>query len=431
MTIGSGRIIFQSLARINKSINDGEFFKIHEFNESIENCKKNNSTLHLIGLLQEEGVHSHKKHLYAIMELCKQKDFKNFCIHVITDGRDAPVTNSLKHLMELIEKTHEYGGKVVSVNGRYYAMDRDKKWDRIKKAYDCIVKGIGEVFKDPIEYVKNSHKQEVFDEFIIPGKLEGYHGMKEKDSVIFYNFRTDRARQLTQAIIENEFDGFERDPMDVYYVGMTQYYRPMNGNVAFKDISIKNILGEVVSKNNLKQLRISETEKYAHVTFFFNAQIEQAFENEERIMIESPKVATYDLKPEMSAYQLTEKLCEELKKAEHDLIVTNIVNGDMIGHTGIKEAIHKAIKVVDECVGKIIQANEEYVILLTSDHGNVEDQTDDWRTSHTINKVPFVLINKEAKLNEGGLRDIAPTILDLFNIEKPEEMTGKSLINND
>ena len=438
MTIGAGRIIFQSMERINKSIKDGDFFRIPEFIGAIDNCKRHHTKLHLIGLLQVEGVHAHRDHLFALLDLCKKQNFKDVYVHVITDGRDAPVTDSIKHVKALLNKFKEIGfGKIVSISGRYYMMDRDKKWERTKKAYDCIVNAkCEEEFDDPLEQIKKCHAKNETDEFIIPRKAEGYNGIKENDSFIFYNFRTDRTRQLTQAIVEKKFDGWGRKLLKVFYVAMTQFYTPMNAHVAFKEQYLKNLLGEAIGKNGLKQLRISETEKYAHVTFFFNGQVETPFKGEDRILIQSPKVATYDLKPEMSVYEITEKLVEQIRAKKYDFIVTNLVNGDMVGHTGIVDAIHKALKAVDECMGKITNAALEnnYTLIIFADHGNAEDQSAEWRTSHTINPVPCILVSKDEKLKkcrlkEGkGLQDIAPTVLELMGIKKPKEMTGESLI---
>jgi 2,3-bisphosphoglycerate-independent phosphoglycerate mutase len=428
MTIGSGRIIFQSLPRINKSIKSKEFFKISEFLNAIKNCKKNKSTLHLIGLIQVEGVHSHLNHLIALLDLCKKEKFTNVVVHAITDGRDSPVTNSLKHLKKLVK----YGATIATISGRYYSMDRDLRWNRTKKAYDCIVKGECEEYNDPIKQIKACHKNKEFDEFIIPRKLQGYDGIKNKDSIIFFNFRTDRPRQLTKAIVEEKFEGFKRSPLHVNYVAMTQYYKPMNAKVAFKDQSFKNLLGDVVAKKGLRQLRISETEKYAHVTFFFNGQIEKPNKKENRILIPSPRVATYDLKPEMSAKKIKNKLVEEIKKDKYDLIVTNFVNGDMVGHTGIVKAIHKAVSEVDKCVGDIVNEalSKDYTVLIFADHGNCEDQSKNWKTSHTLNPVPLIVVsNDKLKLEKNcGLQDIAPTVLNLMKIKIPKEMTGKSVI---
>lgn len=438
MTIGSGRIIYQSMERINNSIKEGSFFSIPEFVEAIENSKKHKTHLHLIGLLQTEGVHAHIEHLFALLDLCKKNEFKDVYIHVITDGRDAPVTDSLKNLKSLNKKLKEIGfGKIATVSGRFYTMDRDKRWERTKQAYDCIVNGITTIdYESAEKTIKQSHEENITDEFIVPRRHIEYTGIKPNDSIIFYNFRTDRTRQLTKAIVEKEFEGWNRKPLDVFYVGMTQFYIPMNAKVAFKDLELKNLLGKVISEHNLNQLRISETEKYAHVTFFFNGQIEEPNKGEDRLMIPSPKVQTYDMKPEMSIYETTEKLVQNINTKKYNFIVTNFVNGDMVGHTGIPEAIAKAISSVDECLGKVVKAGLEnnYTILVFADHGNAEDQTPKWKTSHTINQVPFILVSNEqvlknAELKEDcGLVDIAPTVLDILGLPKPEEMTGNSII---
>ncbi len=438
MTIGSGRIIFQSLERVNHSIADGSFYNIIEFNDAIDNCIRHKSTLHLIGLLQVEGVHSHLDHLFALLDLCRKKSFSDVYVHAITDGRDAPVTDSLKHIAALEKKMKELGlGKIATVSGRYYTMDRDKRWDRTKKAYDCIVKAeCEESFDDAETIVRQCHAKGETDEFIVPRKAAWYNGVRENDSIIFFNFRTDRPRQLTKAIVEEDFEGWERKPLNVFYVGMCQYYMPMNAKVAFKDQAIDKILGEVVADAGIRQLRISETEKYAHVTFFFNAQIEKPFEGEERILIPSPKVATYDLKPEMSVYEIKDRLVEEISKGEYGLIVTNLVNGDMVGHTGVIDAIHKAVLAVDDCLGQIVESGLKsgYTILVFADHGNVEDQTPEWRTSHTLNPVDFIVVSGEdalrkCRLKQGrGLSDVAPTALMLMGLSKPEQMTGESII---
>jgi 2,3-bisphosphoglycerate-independent phosphoglycerate mutase len=436
MTIGSGRIIFQSLERINLSIEDKSFFKIPEFNKAIDNCIKNKSHLHIMGLLQVEGVHSHIDHLFALLDLCKKKGFSDVYIHAMTDGRDSPVTDSIKHLTSLESKMTELSfGRIATVSGRYYAMDRDKRWDRTQKAYDCIIKGVSDdIFDDAIASVRKSHKNGETDEFLLPKKASWYDGVKPGDSMIFFNFRTDRTRQLTKAIVEKEFEGWERKPLNVTYVAMTQYYEPMNALVAFRDISIKNLLGEVIAKNGLNQLRISETEKYAHVTFFFNCQTETPFKGEERILVNSPKVATYDLKPEMSVFEITQKLEESIATEKYSFIVTNLVNGDMVGHTGKLPAIEKALEAVDECVGRIADAGLKhgYTMLIFADHGNAEDQSPEWRTSHTINPVDLILVSEEeslksVRMKEGGLRDIAPTVLKLMGLKKPTEMTGEPL----
>jgi len=439
MAIGSGRIIFQSLARINKSIEEWSFFKIKEFTDSINFCKKNGTKLHLISLLQTQWVHAHIDHLFALLDLCVRYDFRDVVIHVITDGRDAPVTESLIHIKKLEDKLKQiWCGEIVTISWRFYAMDRDKRWDRTIKAYRCIAEWIVEDWKkmefyDAIDMVKWCHKNEEMDEFILPRKNKNYDWVEENDAIIFINFRTDRTRQLTQSFVEKDFYGFDRLRKNIKFVAMTQYYRPMNADVAFCDFSFENLLWDVVSKNWYRQLRISETEKYAHVTFFFNGQREKVFENEDRVLIDSPKVKTYDLKPEMSVYELKDKLVFELNKNKYQLIVTNFVNGDMVGHTWISKAIEKAVYAVDECVKETVKIALEnnYDILVFADHGNAEDQTEEWRTSHTTNPVPCIYISKDknVKLKNGKwLQDIAPTVLDLMWIDKPKEMTGDSIL---
>ncbi len=434
LTIGAGKVIFQPLMRINKAIETKEFFDIPEFNSSIENCMANNSTLHIIGLLQVEGVHSHIDHLMALLDLCALKDFKRVLVHVVTDGRDAPVDHSLIHLNTLLGKFKELGfGQIATISGRFYTMDRDQRWDRTKKAYDCIVKGISKnTFQDPLVAVKECHGKDETDEFIVPRKADWFKGLNDGDSMIFYNFRTDRTRQLTKAIVEEEFEGWEREMKKVHFSGMTQYYRPMNAHVAFKDVVQKGLLGEIISEHGLKQLRISETEKYAHVTFFFNGQREEVYPNENRIMISSPKVNTYDLKPEMSVYEIADALVEELDKNQYDLVVVNLVNCDMVGHTGKVNAILKAVESVDKCVGKIVKMILELdgVALLFADHGNAEDQRPEWSTSHTLNRVPLTIVsNLDLRIRkQGGLKNIAPTVLHLLGIEIPEDMAESMIL---
>ena len=434
LTIGSGRIINQSLTRINKSIKDGSFYKKKEILKAISNCKKNNSTLHLIGLLQEEGVHSHINHLFAILDLCYKKNFKDVFIHAITDGRDSPPKKGIIYLKKTLKKIENIGfGEIVTISGRYYAMDRDKRWQRTKRAYNAIVEGRAKnKFDNSLEELKKCYKNRETDEFIIPRIKSDYKGIKDNDSVIFYNLRTDRPRQLTQAIVEKNFKEWKRKIKKVFFVAMTDYYKPMNAEVIFKEIEIKNTLGEVLSLNKRKQLRISETEKYAHVTFFLNAQKETSFENEDRIIIPSPKVSTYDKKPEMSAKLIVQRLKKEIEKNKYDFIVVNFVNADMVGHSGKRKEIIKAVETVDWAVGETVDCGikNNYNIMVLADHGNAEDQRKEWKTSHTINPVPLILVSdKKIKLkNNKGLKDIAPTVLDLMKIKKPKIMTGSSLI---
>lgn len=439
MTIGSGRVIYQSLVRIKKAIEDGSFFRKEAFLGAIKNAKQNNTRLHLIGLLQAEGVHAHIEHLFALLDLCNRENFHNVAIHIITDGRDAPPTKSLDYLQKLQEKIAELGfGEIVTISGRYYAMDRNKVWKRTRQAYECIINGISETkaFDDPTTAIKNSHQNGITDEFIVPQCKNGYSGVEDKDSIIFYNFRTDRPRQFTQAVVEEKFVGWERKPLDVYFSTMTQFYQPMNAHVAFEELKPTHLLGKVMSEHKKRQLRISETEKYAHVTFFFNGQNEEPYEGEERILIQSPDVATYDRSPDMSAPAITERLSSEIKNEKYDLIIVNLVNGDMVGHTGNVPSIIRGVEAVDTALGDIVETGQEhgYTMLVCADHGNAEDQRPKHKTSHTTNIVPCLLIPPQAidphtiELRETGtLADLAPTILDLMDIPVPDEMGGTTL----
>ncbi len=436
LTIGSGRIIKQNLVKINDSIKKGDFFKKKELKEAIRNCKKNNTKLHIIGLLQEEGVHSHIKHLYALLDFCKQEKFKDVYLHVITDGRDSPIHKGKFYLKNLDEKMKKIGiGEIVTISGRYYAMDRDKRWDRTKKAYNAIVEGkTNKKFSNIFSKIRECYDKGETDEFIIPSAKKDYKGISNKDSVIFFNFRIDRPRQLTKAIIEKEFEGWKRKYIDVFFVAMTDYYFPMSGKSIFKEEELKNLLGEIFSKKGLSQLRISETEKYAHVTFFFNGQKEKAFKNEDRILIPSLKVKTYDLAPKMKAKKITEKTVEKIKENKYNFILVNLVNADMVGHSGKKKPIIEAVEEVDACVGKIVREalSKNYCTFIFSDHGNAEDQSLKWRTSHTVWPVKINIVSenlKNRKLKKGkGLKDIAPTALDVIKIKKPKEMEGESIL---
>ena len=440
MTMGAGRIFFQSLARINKDIASGAFFQNGALVGAIENCRRNNSALHILGLVQTEGVHAHLDHCFAILELCKRSNFTNVMLHVITDGRDAPPTDSVNKVRELMERMKSLGiGKIATISGRYYAMDRDKRWERTKRSYDAIVSGIAEsYFTDPIACINGCYADEETDEFIVPRKEQHYRGVRPGDSIIFFNFRTDRTRQLTTAFIEERFEGWDRKPLDIYYVAMTEYYSPMNAraHIAYPNEPTVNLLGQVLADNGKRQLRISETEKYAHVTFFFNGQIEKPNKEEDRVLIPSPKVASYDLKPEMSAYEVGDRLVKEIGSGKYDVIIANFVNADMVGHTGVWPAILKAVKAVDDNVRKVVEKTLEVdgVVLILADHGCCEDKSPDHQTSHTTNLIPFVLVSRDpaltgAKLASGkGLQDVAPTVLKLLGIEKPKEMTGESLV---
>ena len=439
--IGAGRIVYQELTRITKSIEDGDFFSIPEFNEVAENCKKNNSNLHVMGLLSDGGVHSHIRHLYAILELAKRKGIENVYVHCFLDGRDTPPASAEGYIAKLEEKMKEKEiGKIASITGRFYAMDRDKRWERVKKAYDAMVNGVGQKAQTAIAAIEASYQKEIFDEFVEPTLIcngeTPIATIKENDSVIFFNFRPDRAREITRALVDDKFDGFETKKLNLYFVCMTNYDETMpNVKVAFKPTSLKNTFGEYISKLGLTQLRIAETEKYAHVTFFFNGGEEKQYPGEDRILVPSPKVETYDLKPEMSAYEVTDKVLEAIKSEKYNAIILNYANPDMVGHTGNLEAAVKAIETIDECVGKVVEEveNKKGVLLITADHGNAEQMIDyktgEPHTAHTTNPVPLILIGMEdVKLKPGKLADLAPTMLDLMGLEKPEEMTGESII---
>lgn len=441
--IGAGRIVYQKLTKITKSIEDGDFFSIPEFTEAIENVKKNNSKLHIMGLLSDGGVHSHQRHLYGLLELAKRKGLdNNVFIHAFMDGRDTLPASGEGYIQELQEKMKEKGvGKIATLSGRYYAMDRDKRWDRVEKAYNAIVRGEGVLAKDPIQAIEESYQQEIFDEFVVPTVITDANDqplakIESGDSVIFFNFRPDRARQLTRAIVDDKFDGFKTDKLDIDFVCMTEYDDTMpNVKIAFKPEELTNTFGEVVSKLGKKQLRIAETEKYAHVTFFFNGGREEPYPGEDRILVNSPKVATYDLQPEMSAYEVTEKVVEAINSEKYDTIILNFANTDMVGHTGNIDAAIKAVEAVDKCVGEIVEAVQKQngVLLITADHGNAEQmidyQTGEPLTSHTTNLVPLILVGMEnVELKDGRLCDLTPTMLDIMEEQKPKEMTGESLL---
>ena len=439
--IGAGRIVYQELTRITKAIEDGDFFSNPELVEAIENCKKNNSKLHILGLLSDGGVHSHIRHLFAILELAKRKDFENVYVHCFMDGRDTPPTSGESYIMKLEEKMKEKGvGKIATISGRFYAMDRDKRWNRVQKAYDAIVNGEGIKVTSAISAIEGSYQKEVFDEFVEPTVIcqnnEPIAKIEENDSVVFFNFRPDRARELTRAIVDKDFNEFETKKMNLCYVCFTQYDETMpKVKIAFKPETLKNTFGEYISKKGLTQLRIAETEKYAHVTFFFNGGEEKQYPGEDRILVPSPKVETYDMKPEMSAYEVTDKVVEAINSKKYDCIILNYANPDMVGHTGILEAAIKAVETVDECVGRVVEAikTNDGILIITADHGNCEQMIDyktgEPHTAHTNNPVPLILVGKEdVKLKEGKLADLAPTMLELMGLEKPEEMTGESII---
>ena len=441
--IGAGRIVYQELTRITKSIEDGDFFSIPEFVSAIENCKKHGSKLHILGLLSDGGVHSHIRHLYGLLELAKRKDFEDVYVHCFMDGRDTPPASGESYIVKLEEKMREKGvGKIATISGRFYSMDRDKRWQRVQKAYDALVNGEGNKATSAVSAIESSYQKEVFDEFVEPTVI--YSGDKpvakieKNDSVIFFNFRPDRARELTRTLVDPEFNEFETKNLDLYYVTFTQYDATLpNVNIAFKPEKLINTFGEYISKNGLTQLRIAETEKYAHVTFFFNGGEEKQYPGEDRILVPSPKVETYDMQPEMSAEEVTVKVVEAIKSGKYNSIILNYANPDMVGHTGVQEAAIKAVEAVDECVGKAVEALKEVdgQMFICADHGNAEqlidEETGEPFTAHTTNPVPFILVNADPayKLREGGcLADIAPTLIELMGMQQPAEMTGKSLL---
>ncbi|NLJ57523.1 MAG: 2,3-bisphosphoglycerate-independent phosphoglycerate mutase [Tissierellia bacterium] len=443
LNLGAGRIVYQDLTRITKSIEDGRFEKNEAFLNAIDYVKKNNSTLHLIGLLSDGGVHSHNTHLYSLIELANKNGIKDINIHCITDGRDVSPTSSQLYIKELKKQVKNIGvGHISSIMGRYYAMDRNRQWDRVELAYNALVKGLGDRFNDPLNAIQSSYQNGITDEFIRPLLIEKDNGelgiIKDNDAIINFNFRPDRVRQITRAFVDEDFTNFDRKKVRVKYVCMTLYDKTIeNVEIAYKPNFVQNTLGEYLSSFDIKQLRVAETEKYAHVTYFFNGEIEEAFKNEVRILIPSPEVKTYDLKPEMSAFELKNVVMEQLDKDIYQVMVINFANPDMVGHTGDIEAAIKAVETVDKCLGEIVNfiIKAEGRAIITADHGNCEEMLDrttlSTLTSHTTNRVPFIVVDtKKFKLREGILADVAPTMLDLMGLDKPREMTGKSLIIN-
>lgn len=433
MNIGAGRIVYQPLELINKSIEDKEFFQNEEIKKVMHHVKENDSKLHLMGLISDGGVHSHINHLLALLDMCKLEDVSNVYLHLFTDGRDVPPKSAYTYIEKVEEKLKELGfGQIASISGRYYAMDRDNNYDRLIKAYDVIVNNKGEIQNSPREYIENSYKNEIIDEFFLPVKFVENGNVEENDGVIAFNFRKDRLRELFTAITNPTAVDMETVHFNnVKTLTMMPVVESVKAPHAFSDPVLTNILGEYIEKQNLSQLRIAETEKYAHVTFFFDGGKEVDYKNEKKVLIPSPKVATYDLKPEMSADEVTENLLKELPNA--DLVILNFANGDMVGHTGVLEAAIKAVETVDKNLKLIYDKVMDLggILIVTADHGNCEEMLDDNDnivTSHTTNPVPFIITEQGLKLHEGKLGDIAPTILDLMNIEKPEEMTGVSLI---
>ena len=436
--IGAGRIVYQELTRITKSIQDGDFFENSAFLGAVENCKKNGGALHLMGLMSDGGVHSHNSHLYGLVELAKRAGLEKVYIHAFMDGRDVPPTSGVEFIKDCQNKLAQIGvGKIATVMGRYYVMDRDNRWERVEKAYAAMVYGEGNQNPDPAAAVEASYKEDVTDEFIVPTVCEQNAQIQGNDSVIFFNFRPDRAREITRTLVDPGFTGFERKNglFPLYYVCMTQYDATMpNVQVAFKPQELTHTFGEYISEKGLTQLRIAETEKYAHVTFFFNGGVEAPFPGEDRALINSPKVATYDLKPEMSAYEVTDEVLKRIASDKYDVIILNYANCDMVGHTGVFEAAEKAVEAVDTCVGKMVDAilGKGGVALITADHGNADKMYEEDGspfTAHTTNPVPFVVVGRDCQLREGGrLADIAPTMLKILGLPQPPEMTGESLI---
>ena len=444
LNMGAGRIVYQELTRITKEIQDGDFFENEALLAAVNNCKENNSALHMYGLVSDGGVHSHNTHIYGILELANRHGLEKVYVHCFLDGRDTPPASGKDYVAELVKKTKEIGvGEVASVSGRYYAMDRDNRWDRVEKAYAAIRFGKGETALDPVQAIADSYANDVTDEFMVPTVIvkDGVPvgTVNDQDSVIFFNFRPDRARELTRAFCMDEFAGFDRgERPQVLYVCFTEYDVTIpNKIVAFHKVSITETFGEFLAKHGKTQARIAETEKYAHVTFFFNGGVEEPNEGEDRILVNSPKVATYDLQPEMSAFEVCDRLVEAIHSDKYDVIIINFANPDMVGHTGVAAAAIKAVEAVDTCVGRAVEAikEEDGVLFICADHGNceqlIDEETGEPFTAHTINPVPFILVNADPsyKLREGGcLADIVPTLIELMGMEQPVEMTGKSLL---
>ena len=435
--IGAGRVIHQQLTRITRDIKNGDFFKNKALLEIMSGVRAKGGALHLLGLVSPGGVHSHQAHLYALLEMAKKEGIADVYVHAFLDGRDVPPQSAQPFLEELEQKCREIGvGSIATVSGRYYAMDRDNRWDREEKAYEAIAHAEGVAADDPAAGIQTSYAAGVNDEFVVPFVVKGYAGMKNGDGAIFFNFRPDRARQLTHAFVDKTFDGFQRDEsLKIPFATFSQYEDGMNARVAFPPESIKNTMGEVIQDHGLTQLRIAETEKYAHVTFFFNGGVEEPYKGEDRILVPSPKVATYDLKPEMSAIEVTDKVVDAIKSGKYDFIILNYANCDMVGHTGVFPAVVKAVETVDTCVGRFVDAIREVggEVCITADHGNADKMMDYDNnqpfTKHTTNPVPFIVVSDRVKsVEDGALSDIAPTLLILAGVEIPKEMTGKVLV---
>lgn len=441
--IGAGRVVYQELTRITKSINDGDFFENEVLVNAMNNVKENGSALHLMGLLSNGGVHSHNTHLYALLKMAKQSGVEKVYVHCLLDGRDVSPTSGVEFIAELNEKCAEIGvGKIATVAGRYYGMDRDTQWDRVSLAYNAIVNAEGKKADCALANVKASYEEidgdgkNLTDEFVVPTVISDYNGVNANDSFIFFNFRPDRAREITRSLVDNDFNGFERKKgvLPLYFVCMTEYDATMpNVNVAFGPKELKMTMGETLAKNGKTQLRIAETTKYAHVTFFYNGGEEVKFEGEDRVLVPTPDVATFDLMPEMSAYKVCDAVVENILSGKYDAIILNFANCDMVGHTGVFDAAKKAVEVVDECVGRVVEATRKMdgIAMITADHGNADKMSENGEafTAHTTYPVPFIVVGHDCKLREGGkLCDISPTMLDVMGIEKPSEMDGETLI---
>ena len=436
--MGAGRVVFQDLPHISRDIESGEFFKNPAYLEAMSNCREWGSALHLMGLLSDGGVHSHITHLFALLKMAKEQGLEKVYIHCFLDGRDVPPSSGKSYVEQLQAEIQKLGvGQIATVMGRYYAMDRDKRWDRVQKAYDAIACGEGTFEADAAEAVQKSYDAGVTDEFVVPVVCVKNAQVRDNDSIIFFNFRPDRAREISRCFVDEDFTDIQRRTgfLSVDFVCTTEYDATLpNVTVAYPHQKLVNTFGEYISKLGLTQLRIAETEKYAHVTFFFNGGVEKQYPGEDRILVKSPAVATYDLQPEMSAYEVTDKMVEAVKSGKYDALILNYANCDMVGHTGVFEAAVKAVEAVDTCVGRVVEAVKEMggCVLLTADHGNADKMVDDDGTpftAHTTNPVPFCVINHPCQLREGGrLADIAPTMLKVLGLEQPAEMTGESII---
>jgi 2,3-bisphosphoglycerate-independent phosphoglycerate mutase len=443
LNIGAGRIVYQSLTRVNIAIREGEFVKNETFLGAMEHAKKNGTALHLFGLLSDGGVHSHINHMFALLKLAKEEGVEKVYLHGFLDGRDVGPKTARTYIQQTMDKLKEVGvGEFATISGRYYSMDRDKRWERVEKSYRAMVYGEGPTYTNPLDVVEDSYSHGIFDEFVIPSVITKEDGspvatIQDNDAVIFYNFRPDRAIQISNTFTNEDFRPFDRGdkhPKDLFFVCLTHFSESVDGYVAFKPTNLDNTLGEVLAQNNLKQLRIAETEKYPHVTFFMSGGREDKFPGEERILINSPKVPTYDLQPEMSAYEVTDALLKEIQADKFDAIILNFANPDMVGHSGMLEPTVKAIETVDECLGKIVDliVQKGGTAIITADHGNADEVITlegDPMTAHTTNPVPVIVTKQGAQLRDGGiLGDLAPTVLDLLKVAQPAEMTGKSLI---